>query len=136
MDAKKKSQWRFSIKAQFRAIIAVLIVVPIVILGVYMYIVARKNLIQQTQISMQGDTEVISNGLENNIKRENDVIKYFSYEEKLRETLEHANSNPYALSDELNSIIEPLIWYYLSSDTNIDSITFITYNGCYAIGNI
>ena len=122
MGSSKKSTWKHSIKAQFRVILAVLIVVPIIILGIYMYYVARNNLIQQTQIAMRGNTDVIANGLENSCKRENDVIKFFSYEEKLRETLEHASSNPYALSDELNNNIEPLIWYYLSSDTNIDSI--------------
>ena len=122
MSAKKQSRWSFSIKTQFRAIIAVLIVVPIVILGIYMYVVARNNLIQQTQIAMQGDTEVISNGLESNCKKENDVINFLTFEERLRETLEHASSNPYALSDELNINIEPLIWYYLSSDSSIESI--------------
>ena len=122
MNAKAKGKWKYSIKTQLRVILAVLIVTPIVILGIYMYTVARKNLIQQTQIAMQGNTDVIANELESSCKRKSDIIKFFTYEENLRKTLEHAISNPYALSSELSSNIEPLIWYYLSSDSSIESI--------------
>ena len=122
MSAKVKGQWKYSIKTQLRLILAVLIVVPIVILGIYMYVVARRNLIQQTQIAMQGNTEVIANGLESNCKRTTDIIKIFVYEENLRKALERAENEPYTLSAELSKNIEPLIWYYMSSDTNIESI--------------
>ena len=61
MGAKEKGQWTYSIKTQLRVILAVLIVTPIVFLGIYMYVVARKNLIQQTQIAMEGNTDVIAN---------------------------------------------------------------------------
>ncbi|MBQ6588477.1 MAG: response regulator [Butyrivibrio sp.] len=122
MGAKEKGQWTYSIKTQLRVILAVLIVTPIVFLGIYMYVVARKNLIQQTQIAMEGNTDVIANELESNCNRKSDIVKFFTYEENLRKTLEHANSNPYALSSELSKNIEPLIWYYLSSDTRIESI--------------
>ncbi len=122
MGKEKMGKWKHSLKNQLRAILAVLIVVPILVLGVYMYMIAKKNLIQQTQIAMQGNIEVIANGLESNCKRETDVIKIFSYEENLRLTLDHATSDPYALAEELNNNIEPTIWYYLSSDTNIESI--------------
>lgn len=122
MGTKVKGQWRHSIKTQLRVILAVLIVVPIVILGIYMYVVARRNLIQQTQIAMQGNTEVIANGLESNCKRTTDIIKFFTYEEDLRKALERAENDPYTLSAELSKNIEPIIWYYMSSDTNIESI--------------
>ncbi len=101
---------------------ATLIVIPIVILGAYAYVVARNNLIQQTMIAMQGNVDVISHGIENNVKRENDVVKFFSYEDSFRKALDKARSDPYTLTEVLNDDIEPLIWYYLSSDTNIDSI--------------
>ncbi len=101
---------------------AMLIFVPIMMLGTYSYIVARNNLIQQTQIAMKGNVEVISYGIENNVKRENDVVKFFSYEDNFRKALEKVRSDPYTLTEELNDEIEPLIWYYLSSDVNIESI--------------
>ena len=122
MNEKNKEKKTYGIKNQLRMMLALLIVVPIIILGVFIYYFAQNNLIRQTQLSMKGNVEVIATGLENNCKRENDVIKFFSYEEQFRKVLEHAVSNQYALAEELNNNIEPLIWYYLSSDTNIDTI--------------
>jgi signal transduction histidine kinase/DNA-binding response OmpR family regulator/HAMP domain-containing protein len=100
-----------------------LTIIPIAILGVYSYNVARNNLIEQTRIAMIGNVSVIAYGIENNAKRENDVVKFFSYEDSFRKALEKVSSDPYTLTEELNDNIEPLIWYYLSSDTNIESIT-------------
>ncbi len=118
----KKGNHPFAIKSQLRGILAFLIVVPILFLGIYMYIVAKNNLIQQTRIAMTGSVNVLATGIENNCKRENDVIKFFSYKEDFRKVLENAANNQYELANELNNDIEPLIWYYLSSDTNIESI--------------
>ncbi|SFC89003.1 response regulator [Butyrivibrio sp. YAB3001] len=113
---------KYGFKAQLRTILAVLIITPILILGVYMYMAAKKNLIAQTQMAIQGNIDVITTALENNCKIENDVIKFFTYEENFRKVLERANSNPYALTEELNDEIEPLIWYYQGSDMNLKSI--------------
>ncbi len=112
-------------KTLIRSII-LLNIIPIVILGVYSYTVAKNNLIEQTRIAMIGNVSVIAYGIENNAKRENDVVKFFSYEDKFRKVLEKVQSDPYSLTEELNDTIEPLIWYYLSSDTNIESITIYT----------
>ncbi len=111
-----------SIKVLILRTFALLTVIPILILGVYSYKVASKNLIEQTKVTMKGNVEVISYGIENNAKRENDVVKFFSYEDKFRKALEKADIDSYDLTEELNDEIEPLIWYYLSSDTNIENI--------------
>ncbi len=109
-------------KTVIRAIM-LLTIIPIMILGVYSYTVARRNLIEQTRIAMIGNVDVIAYGIENNAKREDDVVKFFSYEDSFRKALENVKSDPYTLTEELNDNIEPLIWYYLSSDRNIDTIT-------------
>ncbi len=124
MKQNKKFGYSSSIRRTLIRVFAILIVVPIVILGSYSYLVARNNLIQQTQIAMRGNVDVISHGIENNVKRENDVVKFFSYEDSFRKALGKVKSDPYTLTEELNDNIEPLIWYYLSSDTNIESIVF------------
>ena len=111
-----------SIRKTLIRLFAILIIVPIIMLGSYSYIVARNNLIEQTKIAMIGNVDVISHGIENGVKRENDVVKFFSYEDAFRKALERVRSDPYTLTEELNDEIEPLIWYYLSSDTNIESI--------------
>ena len=122
MDNTEKTKKRGSIRSGLIAMFAILIIIPIVILGIYAYIVAKNNLIEQTRITMIGNADVISYGIENNAKRENDVVKFFSYEDDFRRALERNRMDPYALTDELNEEIEPLIWYYLSSDNNIESI--------------
>jgi signal transduction histidine kinase/DNA-binding response OmpR family regulator len=122
MDNTDKRKKRGSIRSSLIAMFAILIIIPIVILGIYAYIVAKNNLIEQTSITMKGNADVIAYGIENNAKRENDVVKFFSYEDDFRRALERNHMDPYALTDELNEEIEPLIWYYLSSDNNIESI--------------
>ncbi len=111
-----------SIKTQLQTVFVLLIVIPVLILGIYSYIVAQNNLIEQTMVAMTGGADVIAYGIDNNAKREEDVVKFFSYEEDLRTKLLRAREDPYALTEEMTQNIEPLIWYYIGSDTNIESI--------------
>ena len=69
-----------SIKHQLKAIFAMLVVLPIVIIGVYAYVVSKSNVTELTRASMKGSAEVIANGIEMGVKRETDVIKFFSYD--------------------------------------------------------
>jgi signal transduction histidine kinase/CheY-like chemotaxis protein/HAMP domain-containing protein len=73
-------------------------------------------------VSIQGGVNVISNGLDNNAKRESDVLKFFSYEEDLRYKMEHATEDPFSITQEMSENIEPLIWYFIGSDSNIENI--------------
>ena len=123
MEQTENRKKQGSIRNGLIVMFAILIIIPIIILGIYAYIVAKNNLIEQTRITMIGNADVIAYGIENNVKRENDVVKFFSYEDEFRKALERVHADPYTLTDELNEEIEPLIWYYLSSDNNIESIT-------------
>lgn len=123
MEQTENRKKQGSIRNGLIAMFAILIIIPIIILGIYAYIVAKNNLIEQTRITMIGNADAIAYGIENNAKRENDVVKFFSYEDEFRKALERVHADPYTLTDELNEEIEPLIWYYLSSDNNIESIT-------------
>ena len=123
MEQTENRKKQGSIRNGLIVMFAILIIIPIIILGIYAYIVAKNNLIEQTRITMIGNADVIAYGIENNAKRENDVVKFFSYEDEFRKALERVHADPYTLTDELNEEIEPLIWYYLSSDNNIESIT-------------
>ncbi|MBO4456085.1 MAG: response regulator [Butyrivibrio sp.] len=111
-----------SIKHQLRAIFAMLVVLPIIIIGVYAFVVSKSNVTELTRASMMGSAEVISYGVDMSVKRETDVIKFFSHEENFRRALEHADSDPYTLSEEMTNTIEPLIWYYIGNDSNIEEI--------------
>ena len=114
----------YSFKAQLILTFVVLIVIPVSILGIYSYSLAKNNLIEQTKVAMRGSSDVIAYGIENNTKRENDVIKFFSYEEAFRNKLEYVQEDPFSLTEELTNNIEPLIWYYIGSDMSIESINF------------
>ena len=94
-----------SIRKTLIRVFAVLIIVPILLLGSYSYIVARNNLIEQTKIAMIGNVDVISHGIENGVKKENDVVKFFSYEDEFRKALERVKNDPYTLTEELNDEI-------------------------------
>ena len=123
VENKRKLNFH-SFKLQLRLTFIVLIVIPLIFLGVYSYFIAKKNLIEQTKVAMRGSANVIAYGIENNAKRENDVIKFFSYEESFRSRLEYVKEDPFSLTEELTKNIEPLIWYYIGSDMSIESIHF------------
>ena len=124
MIEKKKKVNIYSFKAQLIITFVVLIVVPVSVLGIYSYFLSKNNLIEQTEVAMRGSSDVITYGIENNAKRENDVIKFFSYEENFRSKLEYAQEDPFAITEELTENIEPLIWYFMGSDMSIESINF------------
>ena len=124
MVEKKKKINLYSFKAQLIITFVVLIVIPVSILGIYSYFLSKNNLIEQTKVAMRGSSDVIAYGIENNTKRENDVIKFFSYEEAFRSKLEYVQEDPFSLTEELTNNIEPLIWYYIGSDMSIESINF------------
>ncbi len=122
MDGLLKLLKLRSIKHKLKAIFAMLVVLPIIIIGIYAYVVSKSNVTELTKASMQGSAEVIFNGIETGVKRETDVIKFFSYEEAFRGALDHADADPYTLSAEMTETIEPLIWYYIGSDNDIEEI--------------
>lgn len=123
MNRSVKYKHSSTIQSNLTKTFAVLIVVPIIILGAYTYIVSRNNLIEQTRIAMIGNAEVISNGIENNADRETDVVTFFSYEAPFKKALEKVAGDPDAMKEAMKTGIEPMIWYYLGNDSNIESIT-------------
>ncbi|WP_051538082.1 response regulator [Butyrivibrio proteoclasticus] len=123
MDIKEKRFIRnHGIRRRLRVAFTILIVIPIVILGVYVYVIAKRNLISQTRLTMDGNAEIVASSLENNVKKANDVVKFISYEEAFRKSLQRADVYEYGVTEQLNAAIEPLIWYYLGSDNTIDDI--------------
>ena len=98
-----------------------LVLVPLVVLGVYSYRISVKNLMQHTTDTMKNNVSVIAASLNDSIQRENDNIKYLSYNSKFREKLER-NYNITELAKELNNSVEPTLWYFITSDDNLKGI--------------
>ncbi|MDE6201957.1 MAG: histidine kinase, partial [Lachnospiraceae bacterium] len=59
-------------------------------------------------------------------ERENDFTKYLAYNLEFRKTLEnHAYDNS-AIAQSLNKTVEPVLWYFITSDENIKGIHIVT----------
>ena len=113
----------------------ILVLLPILILGVYSYYISRRSLLEQTRSTMEGNMSSIVHSMERNIQRENDNIKYLSYNVRFREKLEAGAENASALAQELNSSVEPTFWYFITSDDNIKAIEICSPYVEHAIGN-
>lgn len=113
----------------------ILVLLPILILGLYSYHISKRSLLEQTRSTMEGNMSSIVHGMESNIQRENDNIKYLSYNVNFREKLEAGTENASALAQELNNSVEPTFWYFITSDDNIKSIEIYSPYVKHAIGS-
>lgn len=97
-----------------------LVLLPVFVLGIYSYRVSAGNLLRQTRNTMESNVASIVYNLGSNIQRENDNIKYLSYNSAFREKLTSGNAS--VLAAELNATVEPTFWYFLTSDQNLKGI--------------
>ena len=65
-----------------------IVLIPIFSFGIYSYHSAKKNYIVQTQVSMEDAANSFRVALENSIQRENDNLRYLTYNVELRSNLE------------------------------------------------
>lgn len=122
---KKLMNWYYkkaSIRKKLVYSYVLLILVPLLILGMYSYKISTRNLMQQTRATMKNNISIISGTLNDSIQRENDNIKYLSYNQNFREKLEDMSRDASPLIKELNNSIEPTFWYFLTSDENLKEI--------------
>lgn len=122
---RKLFNWYYktaSIKKKLVISYLILVLFPIIVLGIYSYHISKTKLIDQTRHTMEGNVSSITYSLENNIRRENDNIKYLSYNARLRERLETGSEDVGGLVKELNVSVEPAFWYFITSDDNLKGI--------------
>ncbi len=100
----------------------VLVLLPLIVLGSYSYYIAKKNLLIQTRDAIQSSESSISYNLQASIRREDDNLKYLSYNSTFRERLEEGSQKMTALAQEMNRSVEPVFWYFITSDRNIKGI--------------
>ena len=99
-----------------------LVLLPILGLGVYSYHISTENLLHQTRQTIEANISSISYSLNSNIQRENDNIKYLSYNSKFREKLQDGVNDVTGIAEELTQSVEPIFWYFITSDDNIKGI--------------
>lgn len=104
----------------------ILVLIPILILGCYSFSIANENLMDQTRKTMSSNLERVVSEMNSKFDRENDFTKYLAYNLEFRETLEDNAYNSSAIAQSLNKTVEPVFWYFITSDENIKGIQIIT----------
>ena len=103
-----------------------LITVPILVLGVYSFSVSKRNMERQTEETIRNNVRLMASDLETSLKRENDNIKYLSYNVKFRQVLKNSRGNQVEVAQVLNEVVEPIFWYFITSDNNMKGIEIYT----------
>lgn len=101
---------------------ALLVSIPLLVLGIYSYRISKRGLLIQTEATIKSNVFLMAAGLNDNIQRENDNIKYLSYNANFRERLQAAQKDMNMLVKELNNSVEPAFWYFITSDENLKDI--------------
>lgn len=104
----------------------ILVLIPIVILGYYSFSIANDNLMDQTEETMRNNLNRIVSEMNSKFERENDFTKYLAYNLEFRETLEDNAYDNSAIAQSLNKTVEPIFWYFITSDENIKAINIVT----------
>lgn len=126
---KKILNWYYgkaSIRRKLVISYLVLVLLPLVVLGSYSYRIARRNLLMQTKDAISSNVSSISYNLEGSVQREDDNLKYLSYNASFREKIESGSKNLTSLVQELNHSVEPVFWYFITSDRNIKGLEIYT----------
>lgn len=115
-----------SIRKKLIISFAALVSIPIVILGVYSFHVSSRNLLEQTKKTVDNNLGRLVMEMEARFGRETDFTKFLAYHLSFRETLEKNPFDNVEIAQVLNKTVEPIFWYFISSDSNIKNIRIVT----------
>ena len=107
-----------------------IVLIPIFSFGIYSYHSAKKNYIVQTQVSMEDAANSFRAALENSIQRENDNLRYLTYNVELRSNLEEIGKTQdiAAAAKKLSDQAKPVFWYFISQNTSLKKIRVFSSN--------
>lgn len=135
---KKLINWYYG-KATIRKKLVIsyliLVLLPLIILGAYSYHISKRSFLEQTKDTICNNVSSLSYNLKTNIQREDDNIKYLSYNSDFRQKLETGSRNMTSLAQELNNSVEPVFWYFITSDRNIKGIEIYSPHISRAVGS-
>lgn len=117
---------RAAIRTKLIICFAVLVSIPIIILGIYSFYVSNRNLMEQTEKTMDNNLGRLIMEMDARFGRETDFTKFLAYNLSFRETLEENPFDNVEIAQTLNKTVEPIFWYFISSDSNIKSIQIVT----------
>lgn len=76
---KKILRWYYgnaSIRKKLIYSYALLVSIPLLVLGIYSYRISRRNLLMQTEDTIKSNVSIIASSLNDSMQRENDNIRY------------------------------------------------------------
>lgn len=114
------------IKTKLIIYFAVLLSIPILILGVYTYHQSKENLEKQSMVTIENNLDSIISEMDARAAREATYIKYLAYNLNFRKLLEQNPVDRVQLALELNQSVEPVLWYYITSDDYVKGIEIVT----------
>lgn len=115
-----------SIRTKLIISFVTLVSIPTFILGVYSFRVSNRNLLEQTEETMDNNLERLIMEMDARFGRETDFTKFLAYNLSFRETLEENPFDNVEIAQMLNKTVEPIFWYFISSDSNIKGIQIIS----------
>lgn len=115
-----------SIRKKLSISFSVLVSIPIIALGVYSFTVSNQNLMEQTKKTMDNNLSRLLIEMNARFQRETDFTKYLAYNLTFRETLESHPFDNVKIAQTLNKTVEPILWYFITSDINIKGIKIVS----------
>lgn len=110
------------IREKLVASFALLLSVPLLILGMYSFYQAKENLDRQCVETMKNNLNSVVSELDSRFSDEATYSRYLAYNLNFRKLLEQESVDRVALAMELNRSVEPMLWYYITSDNYMKGI--------------
>lgn len=126
MADKRKHGSHMRIRTKLMIYFSILLSIPILILGIYTYLQSKANMERQSQITIENNLSGIVMEMDARAAREATYIKYLAYNLNFRKLLEETPVNRVEMAMELNNSVEPILWYYITSDDYVKSIEIAT----------
>lgn len=126
MENKKQYRAHIRIRTKLILYFSTLLAIPILILGFYTYHQSRKNLENQSVITIENNLSGLVTEMDARASREAAYIKYLAYNLKFRKLLEAEPVDRVELAMELNNSVEPILWYYITSDSYVKGVEILT----------
>lgn len=115
-----------SIRIKLMISFSLLVSIPIIVLGAYIFSKTKNNLEEQTKSVMDNNLNRMVTEIGTRVKRETDNLKFLAYNLEFRKTLESASIDMIGLAQILNDSVEPTLWYFISSDEYLKGIKIYT----------
>lgn len=126
MKIKKPRRVTMRIRTKLILYFSILLSIPILILGFYTYHESKVNLERQSVVTIENNLTSLVSEMDARATREATYIKYLAYNLNFRKLLEENTVNRVELALELNRSVEPILWYYITSDDYVKSIDIVT----------